>query len=90
MVDKATIVMDLYYNQGKNVLEIAQEARISFRDIGAILRKAAVNDGGGNGNGRIIMENQGNGNEIMENQQQQQSNGNNNNNKPRKYFILSF
>ena len=36
--------MDLYYNEGKNVRQIAQEARISFRDIGAILRQMAVND----------------------------------------------
>jgi hypothetical protein len=34
--------MNLYYNQGKNVRQIAQEARISFRDIGAILGQVAV------------------------------------------------
>jgi hypothetical protein len=32
-------VLDLY-NQGKNTYEIAQEVRMSFRDIGAILDKA--------------------------------------------------
>ena len=43
--------------------QIAQEARISFRDIGTILKKkeaAAVNgDGSGNGNGiRVAIDNQ--------------------------------
>ena len=50
--------------------QIAQEARISFRDIAAILNKkeaAVVNgDGSGNGNGIVAMDNQeqqlGNGN----------------------------
>jgi hypothetical protein len=47
----------------KNVRQIAQEARISFRDIAAILKKketTAVNgDGSGNGNGiRVAMDNQ--------------------------------
>ena len=42
----------MYYNQRKNVRQIAQEARISFRDIAAILKKkeAAVNGGNGDGN----------------------------------------
>jgi hypothetical protein len=73
-VEKEKLVIDLYYNQRKNVLQIAQEARISFRDIAAILKKkeAAVNDyGSGNGNG-IGVDNQ---------QQQQQNNDSNNNNK---------
>jgi hypothetical protein len=55
-VEKERLVIDLYYNQRKNVRQIAQEARISFRDIAAILKKkeaAEVNDGsssdGGNG-----------------------------------------
>jgi hypothetical protein len=47
-VEKEKLVIDLYYNQRKNVRQIAQEARISFRDIAAIIKK--VNDGG-NGNG---------------------------------------
>jgi DNA-directed RNA polymerase specialized sigma subunit len=34
-VEKEKLVIDLYYNQRKNVRQIAQEARISFRDIGA-------------------------------------------------------
>jgi DNA-directed RNA polymerase specialized sigma subunit len=33
------LVIDLYYNQQKNVRQIAQEARISFRDITATLKK---------------------------------------------------
>ena len=46
-VEKEKLVIDLYYNQRKNVRQIAQEARISFRDIAAIIKKkeaAAVND----------------------------------------------
>jgi hypothetical protein len=51
------LVIDLYYNQRKNVRQIAQEARLSFRDISAIIKKneAAVNDDDGSGNG---MDNQ--------------------------------
>jgi transposase len=37
--DRQKLVLDLY-NQGKNTREIAQEARMSFRDIGSILNKA--------------------------------------------------
>jgi hypothetical protein len=37
--ERERIVLDLYYNQRKTVREIAKEARISFRDIGAILNK---------------------------------------------------
>ena len=33
------LVIDLYYNQGKTIREIAKEARMSFRDIGVILNK---------------------------------------------------
>ena len=70
-VEKEKLVIDLYYDQRKNVRQIAQEARISFRDIAAILKKkeaVAVNngDGIGSGNGIIV---------AMDNQQQQQSNG---------------
>jgi hypothetical protein len=43
--EREKLVIDLYYNQGKNVREIAQ-ARMSFRDIGAILKKNEVSDGG--------------------------------------------
>ena len=38
-VEKEKLVIDLYYNQRKNVHQMAQEARISFRDIGPILKK---------------------------------------------------
>jgi DNA-directed RNA polymerase specialized sigma subunit len=31
-VEKEKLIIDLYYNQRKNVRQIAQEARISFRD----------------------------------------------------------
>ena len=69
-VEKEKLVIDLYYNQRKNVRQIAQEARISFREIGTVLKKkeaAAVNgDGGGNGNGIRV---------AMDNQQQQLGNG---------------
>jgi DNA-binding CsgD family transcriptional regulator len=69
-VEREKLVIDFYYNQRKNVRQVAQEARISFRDIAAILKKkeeaAAVNgDGSGNGNGIV----------TNDNQQQQQSNG---------------
>ena len=38
--EKEGLVSDLY-NQGKNTRQIAQQVGISFRDIGAILQKAA-------------------------------------------------
>src|SRR6185437_10344994 len=62
-IEKEKLVIDLYYNQRKNVRQIAQEARISFRDIAAILKKkeeaADVNgDGSRNGNGiRVAIDN---------------------------------
>jgi transposase len=37
--ERERFVIDLY-NQGKNYREIAKEARISFRDIGPIVKKA--------------------------------------------------
>jgi hypothetical protein len=61
-VEKEKIVIDLYYNERENVRQVAQEARMSFRDIAAILKKkeeeAAVNDGSGNGNGIRVVDNQ--------------------------------
>ena len=33
------LYIDLYYNQGNTIREIAKEARMSFRDIGVILNK---------------------------------------------------
>jgi hypothetical protein len=39
--ERERVVLDLYYNQGKSVREIAKEARMSFRDIGSILNKAS-------------------------------------------------
>lgn len=38
--DKEKLVIDLY-NQGMTIREISKEVRISFRDIGAILKKAS-------------------------------------------------
>jgi hypothetical protein len=62
-VEKEKLVIDLYYNQRKNVRQIAQEVRISFRDIAAILKKkeeaADVNgEGSRSGNGKVAMDNQ--------------------------------
>src|SRR5215217_2049849 len=37
--ERERLVLELYYNQGKTIREIAKEARMSFRDIGAILNK---------------------------------------------------
>jgi hypothetical protein len=87
-VEKEELVIDLYYNQRRNVRKIAQEARMSFRDISAIIKKAAVNDDGG-GNGIGVVDNR---------QQQQQNNDSNNNNKSPnekatqayKLFVISF
>jgi transposase-like protein len=42
--ERERLVLDLY-NQGKNTREIAQEARISFSAIGAILKKAEEEKG---------------------------------------------
>ena len=70
-VEKEKLVIDLYYNQRKNVRQIAQEARISFRDIATILKNkeaAAVNDGSGDGGNGIRV--------AMDNQQQQLGNAN--------------
>src|SRR5437868_5170317 len=62
-VEKEKLVIDLYYNQQKTVRQIAQEARISFRDIAAILKKkeTSVNDGDGSRNGIVAIDNIGNG-----------------------------
>ena len=61
-VEKEKLVIDLYYNQGKNVREIAQEARMSFSDIATILRKrssSCQSYSNGNGNGiRVAIDNQ--------------------------------
>jgi fructose-1,6-bisphosphatase/sedoheptulose 1,7-bisphosphatase-like protein len=68
-VEKEKIVIDLYYNQHKNVRQIAQEARMSFRDITAIIKKkeaAAVNVSSGSGNGIGV---------AVDDQQQQLGNG---------------
>ena len=38
--EKERLVIDLY-SQGKTIRDIAKELRMSFRDIGAILKKAS-------------------------------------------------
>jgi DNA-directed RNA polymerase specialized sigma subunit len=40
--EREKLVLDLY-NQGKNIRQIAKEARMSFRDINTLLKKAAAN-----------------------------------------------
>ena len=40
--ERERLVLDLY-NQGKNIRQIAKEARMSFRDINTVLKKAAAN-----------------------------------------------
>ena len=39
--ERKRVVLDLYHNQGKTIRDIAKEARMSFRDIGAILNKTS-------------------------------------------------
>jgi septal ring factor EnvC (AmiA/AmiB activator) len=38
--ERVRAVLDLYHNQRKTIRDIAQEARMSFRDIGTVLNKA--------------------------------------------------
>jgi hypothetical protein len=38
--ERERAILDLYHNQRKTIRDIAKEARMSFRDIGAILKKA--------------------------------------------------
>jgi hypothetical protein len=80
-VEKENLVVELYYNQQKNVRQIAQEARMSFRDIGAILKKkeAAVNDDNGNGNGIGV---------VVDNQQQLGNGSSNSNEKSTQPYTL--
>jgi hypothetical protein len=68
-IEKEKLVIDLYYNQRKNVRQIAQEARISFRDIAAILKKKKDDSNSDGGNENRIG--------VMDSQQQQQSNDRN-------------
>src|SRR5690348_4776618 len=39
--EREKLVLDLY-NQGKNIRQIAKEARMSFQDINIVLKKAAA------------------------------------------------
>ena len=52
--EKEQKVLDLY-NEGKTIREIAKELRMSFRDIGSILRKASREAGGKTRHQRIIV-----------------------------------
>jgi transposase len=61
--ERERVVLDLYYNQGKNIREIAQEARMSFRDIGTILNKTDE---------RREQNNNNNNNNDIENKKQKQ------------------
>jgi hypothetical protein len=75
--EKEKLVLDLYYNQHKSIREIAKIARMSFRDIGAIIKKGPNgNSGGGNGM-------------VVDNQQRQESN-HNNNQSPNEKFIQAY
>jgi hypothetical protein len=70
------------YNQRKNVRQIAQEAKMSFRNIAAILKKkdAAVNDGSSS-DGR-------NGIVLVSNQRHQLGNGSQSNQKSTQVYKL--
>ena len=63
--DRQKLVLDLYYNQGKNIREIAKEARMSFRDIGSILNRADE--------GRKSSKKEGRQQGIIQGQEQQNS-----------------
>ena len=78
-VEKENLVIDLYYNQRRNVRQIAQEARVSFRDISAIIKKkeAAEFNDVGSGNGIV----------VVDNQQQQQSDDSTNKSPICRYYI---
>ena len=39
--EKEELVLDIYFNQNKNYRQIAEEARMSPRDIGQIVNKAS-------------------------------------------------
>ena len=42
--EKEKLVLDLYYNQGKTFRDIAKEVRMSFSDIGFIIRRKEVEE----------------------------------------------
>ena len=43
--DRERLVIDLYKNQNKSIRDIAKVAKMSFRDIGHILRKEGLSHG---------------------------------------------
>ena len=63
--ERERLVLELYYNQGKTIREIAKEARMSFRDIGVILNKALEEKT------EALKEEQGKDNNGVENNQQE-------------------
>src|SRR5919106_438886 len=65
--ERERLVLELY-NQGKTIREIAKEARMSFRDIGIILNKAAEEKTEVQG----IKQNNNNNNGREKNQEEQQ------------------
>jgi hypothetical protein len=52
--EREKLVLDLY-NQGKNIRQIAKEARMSFRDINTVLKKAQGADNSSNGKATEIV-----------------------------------
>jgi len=43
--ERERLVIDLYKNQNKSIRDIAKTAKMSFRDIGYILRKEGLSHG---------------------------------------------
>ena len=43
--EREELVIDLYKNQNKSIREIAKIAKMSFRDIGFILKRAGLSHG---------------------------------------------
>jgi hypothetical protein len=69
--EREKLVVDLYKNQNKSIREIAQEARMSFRDIGAILKK--IEDANNSGNGNAIGNSKDNNNNKSPNEKATQA-----------------
>jgi predicted HTH domain antitoxin len=44
-LEKEKLVIDLYKNQNKSIREIAKTAKMSFREIGFILKKEGLSHG---------------------------------------------
>lgn len=74
--EREKLALDLY-NQGKNVREIAQEARMSLLDIGAILKKAEDSNNSVNGN-------------VIDSGNNNSKNNSNNNKSPNEYATQAY